>query len=357
MNKEISDRQLAILCFVSLLGFKLLGLPSLLFEDFSWGGIFVLLVFLILDLLIIICLLKIKKINNNLTFFEILQKYFPKFISYLLIFLFLMFFVFKLIYIFFEYHNYLSHSLSLELDKMTFVLMFFPVVNAIAYRGIKAFARTTEFFYVFLLFGLILILGLGVFSQEFFTLNPLENIGNFFSSIAKRSMWFGDGIFILLFIDSFELKKSTAKKVTYDVVLLSITTIIFFISYYVIYQSTSRINGYAISDVIQFSTKFGNVGKLDIFAVLVAIFMLIFQISIYFICAEKCTYKIVKNKYLSFGLLNILILTLIFGVFHNSITTSIFFVNIGKYLAWFISYIFPLLLLVLSISKSKRSKQ
>ena len=354
MMKEINDRQLAIICFVTLLGMKLLNLPSLLYGDFSFGGILILIFYLLLDLFIIFLILKIKKINEDLTFFEILNKYFTKVISYFIVGFLIVFCFLKLSYIFFEYHNYLSHSLALELDKFTFIFATFPVINAIVYRGIKAFARTTEFFYVFLLIGLSLLLLLGVFSQEFFTVSPLGNFNEFISSVGKRSMWFGDGIIVLILVENFELKKHTTKKVVLDVLLLAFTTILFYISYYVIYQTTAYMHAYALSDIIQFSTKFGNVGKLDIIAILVAIFMFIFEMSIYSICCEKFVFRFVKNKFLSFALLNVILIILIYAVFQNTTNVINFFTGYACYLSWFVSYILPIILFVLCSFTHKR---
>lgn len=357
MMKEINDRQIAIICFITLLGMKILSLPSLLYSDYSFGAVFVLLFYLLLDALIIFIILKIKKYNENMVFFDILNKYFPKFLSYLIIFILIIFCFLKLTYIFFEYHNFLSHSLALELDKFTFIFATFPVINAIVYRGIKAFARTTEFFYIFLLIGMLLILLLGIFSQELFTMVPLEDISEFFNSVGKRSMWFGDGIIVLILVDNFYLKKTTTKKVMLDVLLLAFTTMLFYISHYVIYQTTSYMHPYAISDVIQFSTKFGNVGKLDIIAILVAIFMFIFEMSIYSICCEKFLYKVSKNKYLSFAFLNTILIILIYAIFHNTTNIMNVFTNYACYLSWFVSYLFPLLLFILTLIKHNKKEK
>ena len=99
MKEMINPRQTAFFCSIMLFSSKLLILPSLLFKENGYGGIFCLAFALLFDLLILYLFIKLKEKYNNQTFKEILSAFLNKVFVKIILFILFAFFITRFIYI------------------------------------------------------------------------------------------------------------------------------------------------------------------------------------------------------------------------------------------------------------------
>ncbi len=99
MKKEISSRQLGILIFISMLGFKLTFLPASLYKYARTDGIISFFLALIIDLICFVLVFITFLRNEDVSFSAFLEKRIGMFFAKIVYFLFFIFFIFKLFFL------------------------------------------------------------------------------------------------------------------------------------------------------------------------------------------------------------------------------------------------------------------
>ena len=97
MTDQMSVRQTACLCAISLLALKLITLPSLLVQMSTSSAILVAVIMFVADLFLLYIFLKIKEKYPNLTLYELIQKIFGKIIAKIVYIILFALFILKII--------------------------------------------------------------------------------------------------------------------------------------------------------------------------------------------------------------------------------------------------------------------
>lgn len=294
MTKEITTRQLAILCSVSLFALKLVALPSLLYERCNESSIITFIISLVVEIVVLIVFVNIMCKYKDKSLYEITKQYLGGFVAKTIYVLIIIFYAVKLTMLINESVFYTNEVLDEDAKVIFFMLTFLPIIIAMSYNGLRSMSRTIEFGFPFILIGFIFCLFL---SQINFTAN---NIGPIFRSISTSvtslsnfSFWFSDFMFILIFADKVKLENKPIKKILkYVISTIILLTLLYFI-YYRLYRITAFLHKDILTDVTQYKRTIGNVGDIDIIAILVYLFIIYFQGAIYFssitICFDKIT--------------------------------------------------------------------
>lgn len=348
---QLSTKQTALICSVMLLSSKLLIFPSLMYEANNSASIFSIVLLFFIDLLVIYLAIKIKEKNNNLSIYVIFLKKIGKKLTFLIFFILFIFFLLKFIYIIQEGFTFLKQNLYNQATNLIYLICLLPVCSALVYKGLKSFGRTLEIFYLVIMAGVVFcsvawvasIYGNGL---NFFVTNGWQG---FLSATFNYSFWFGDFIFIFIFLDKIKIEPNFGKKIMKYCIFSIIVMIIFFISYFFIYQNTAFYHTSAILDIIQFSAKIGNVGKLDILVILTYMFLLYFQATAFLFASVFSIEKIIpfSSTAQPLILINLISIIAIFITNNDLNLFTIFYIDYFKYLAYFVCYIFPLILFII----------
>lgn len=347
MTNNLTSKQVALLCSVIIFSSKLLVLPSLFYEANKFGAILCLFCLFLFEIVIIIMLLKVKEKYKNLSFYEIFSQKMGAVLTKIIYIILFVFFTFKVIYILQESYVFLRQSLYTDAPIVVYLLCTVPIFTALAFKGLKAFGRTLEIFYLVILVFILFCLFSWIINVSNFSFTILSNNGvsGFFNGLLNYSFWFGDYFFLFFLIDKFKLEKSGKKYIlSYSIVSMVLLILIFF-SYFFMYQATSSIHSSAILDLIQFSSNFGTLGKFDIVPIMAIMFIIYFQMGLFLYCAKDSLVKVVPftHKAQPFIVINILLLISCFIFYNNTNSLVIFYSSHIIYLSIFVIYIIPTL--------------
>lgn len=359
MKNAINVNQTAFFCSVMLLASKLLILPSLMFKSNAYGGLITIIVMFVFELAILFLLIKIKEKYPNMSFFDLLSSFCGVILTRIIYLVLFVFFVLKMIYVSHETFNFLKLVLYENADLFVYYICLLPVINALAYKGLKSFARTLEVFYFIIIVGVIICSLMWIPSITNLSFNIFENNGwsGLLQSLFKHGFWFCDFAFLFIILDRIKLENNYGTKIMrYSIFTMAIIVFLVF-SYYFIYQSSSFFHASAIFDIMQFSTRLGGVSKLDIIPTMVMMFLLFYQMGMFLYCAKSCYKNVLntKNNVQALIFINILFILLNYFVFYNFEICIDVYSGIFSYFAILISVIIPFLfLLKLLFSKSQK---
>ncbi|MDD2445493.1 MAG: GerAB/ArcD/ProY family transporter [Clostridia bacterium] len=361
MKETLSVRQTALLCSIMIFTSKLLILPSLFFHENKYGGFLCVVVVFIIELSILYFFIKLKEKYNNISLYDLLSSYLPKLIVKIIFIALLIFFSMKLLYILQENYHFLKVKLYSGRTTVTYLFCVIPVINALAYKGLKAYGRSLEIFYYIILIGLLFCALSWFSSLTSFGFNLYVNNGitGFFNGLYKFSFWFCDFLFFIMIIDKIKIENDYGKKIMRISIFSVMLYLLILFSFYYIYQSTSFFHAGAKMDILHFSSKIGFVGKLDLFAFGTGIFLLYFQGGIYLYCAKECYNKVLnlKNDTQAIIFINVIILLLFYFVFQNMDNSIFYFKEYLSHLAFVLGYGLPLLLLYRYLFNKETSKK
>ena len=369
MNEQISVRQTACFCAISLLALKLITLPSLLVQMSTSSAIIVALIMFALDLLLLYLFLKIKEKYQELSLYELIKKVFGSIVAKIIYVILFGLFILKIVMLNNEAISYMRDIVDEDFKILVYFMTFLPVVISMVYFGLKSLARTIEFGSIFIFIGLIFCLFLSEITFTYGEMGPIfkESFSNIFNSCKDVGFWFSDFLFVIILADKIKYQKNMKKIIFGYVGVTLIILIALYIIYIRLFNVTSFLHKDAIADITQYNRNIGNSGNIDIIAILVYMFVIFFQGAIYFLSAKNIYEKIVgyENKIHAIIFITLCILALQLFVFYNLELIINFVFNYLKYfgiLVWIIIPLFCICLLIFDRGKSdelvqKKSKQ
>ena len=225
-----------------------------------------------------------------------------------------------------------------------------PVLCALTFSPLKAFARTCELFFKIMLVGLVICLILGFFFGGFEMpyISFDTTLANFFNEAVNFNFWFGDALFMLLFMENIKVDK-TFKTKTYGFLILAMVVLItFMICFFGVFPFTAYNHTYAIYEMSIFTPHIISSGGLNIFPVVTMMFFIILQAAKLFRCATKCCDEIfvAKNNKRIFTIALCAVVTVMLLIFVFPNDQSLFDFTSGWF-RWFTlasAFVLPLLL-------------
>ena len=237
MKNAINVNQTAFFCSVMLLASKLLILPSLMFKSNAYGGLITIIVMFVFELAILFLLIKIKEKYPNNTFFDLLSSFCGVILTRIIYLVLFVFFVLKMIYVSHETFNFLKLVLYENADLFVYYICLLPVINALAYKGLKSFARTLEVFYFIIIVGVIICSLMWIPSITNLSFNIFENNGwsGLLQSLFKYGFWFCDFAFLFIILDKIKLENNFGTKIMRYSLFTMLIVIFMLFSYYFVY--------------------------------------------------------------------------------------------------------------------------
>ncbi|MBR2614544.1 MAG: GerAB/ArcD/ProY family transporter [Clostridia bacterium] len=267
MKKELTVRQVCLFFIAFMPVTKLILMPSVL-SGFSEQDLWIsALLTGLLDLLTIFAILKLYK-KHNLSFFDLLKVHFGKTVKNIVLILYFFYFLIKGFPLLIEQKNYVNLTLYETAPTILAFLPFFFVVLLICITKVRTIGRLSDLFFLITVFSLLLVFILSLGSLDFGAILP---IGAFIKKVPIASYyslgWFGDGVYLLFFLGSFELGKKGIGKIVISYLISLTLVILFLIAFYLAFDSIAHRTLFAITDISKYSTVINNVGRVDYISV------------------------------------------------------------------------------------------
>ena len=358
MTNSLTGRQCALFCSVMIFASKLLVLPSLLYSSNNAGGILSVILIFLLEFIFLLFLIKIKKKNKNISFFNFFENKIGKIFTKIIIFLLFLFFLLKAIYLLQESFSFLKRSLYTESTIAIFLVCILPPVTAFAYKSLKAMGRTLEIFYVLIIALIAVCLLVCVVSSDNLSLSVITSNGfdGFLEATYRYTFWFGDLLFFMYIIDKVQFDEKTPKQLIGYTLFSFILVLGVFVVYFITFQTTSFAHPYALLDIIQFVSEYGTVGKFDIVPISAIMFIIYFQIGMMIACASSCLERVIPfgHKAQPLIVINVVLVLMSYIVFNNANNLLIFYSNYLTYFSIFISVVIPILFVIFGLTYKKK---
>ena len=359
MTKQVSSRQTGIIASLILFANKILVLPSLFYEKSQADGLFMVAILLAFELLILYLFLKVKEAYPDQSFYSIIQEKMGTFVAKAFYIILMLYFFYKIMLLFNIIYMYLKVQVYIDASYYIFIFAFLVIMNTSVLRGIRPIARGCEFFYVFIMASLVFCLLLSIANFDKLPIFFDSSLKAFFDGIFRHSFCFGDLLLLFIIMDKLEVKKKDHKRIFAYISFSVVITLLIYFMFYCIFGVTSFVHKNAVSDIMTFSYRFIDLGRLDLVAIITIMFLAFFQLSLYAYVFSECFTKVFSK--LSFTYSVVVFDILFVGVVISSLINYLVAIKIGQeficYLAILLHLILPLIVFFFAKNKQKRRKE
>ena len=299
MYKLITTNQMCAIIFILFIGNKLLILPSMLYYFAKTDAVLFIIANCILDLLLIALFVYANKKSDKTNIYTRAEIVFGKFITKLLCSIFAVYFLFKIYLVLCETENFLFTTIYTTLGAEWFILPIIAVCLFVVHKGIKNIARTTEVFSLIVFIGVFVSILISLQSVKLDGLLPLGTASgsDWLTMLVKSGMWFGNYFSLFFLTGQVKLEKNSNKKLILAGLISSVVTIVLFSVFYCIFETSSVVHYFAISDIVSFTPTLSSLTKLDWFTVMFYGFAIVMQIILYFYIIVRLVEHILEKKF------------------------------------------------------------
>ena len=355
---KMSYRQASIIIFYMLVAFKVLSLPSLMYQTCKNDGYLSVLIMMIVDAILIWASIKIIKQAKDKNIYDFVKQYTGSVIAKIIV---IGLTLVPLIHLGIKTKGlewFLVKNLYTKFEWFQFAIPVSLVTCYMIYKGIRNIGRVCEFFVWIIVVGVIIIIIKGFSSVDLtFFLPILSNgITPIFKAIYNYLAWFGLGGELLLFCGCVDFKDEKKSRVFFYSAIAIILVQLVLWSFYGAYGIMASTHNFAISDISQISNANMALDELSWLIVTVWAIAQILHIAIYgylFCRGLKLIFNI-KNDTISTLVLFVVIILWIFWGEHTVALEKLF---LHKSIVWIViiaQYAIPLVIFGLSfINKDK----
>ena len=355
---KMSYRQASIIIFYMLVAFKVLSLPSLMYQTCKNDGYLSVLIMMIVDAILIWASIKIIKQAKDKNIYDFVKQYTGSVIAKIIV---IGLTLVPLIHLGIKTKGlewFLVKNLYTKFEWFQFAIPVSLVTCYMIYKGIRNIGRVCEFFVWIIVVGVIIIIIKGFSSVDLtFFLPILSNgITPIFKAIYNYLAWFGLGGELLLFCGCVDFKDEKKSRVFFYSAIAIILVQLVLWSFYGAYGIMASTHNFAISDISQISNANMALDELSWLIVTVWAIAQILHIAIYgylFCRGLKLIFNI-KNDTISTLVLFVVIILWIFWGEHTVALEKLF---LDKSIVWIViiaQYAIPLVIFGLSfINKDK----
>lgn len=357
---QLKTRQICLFFLAFAPTIKIFTLPSILADTCKEDLWLSLTINTLLELSIIWFLLWLSK-KQNLTFIQLVKKYFGKVCCKIIIFLYFTYFLLKAFIPINEQKAFIELALYLNMTTDIYFLPFFAVAFYICLKELRVFGRLADIIWFITLFGYVILIGLSIINTDFSAILPIgaNGINKILLGSYKASNWFGDSTYLLFFIGHFKHEKNASIKIILSYIASAVMVILFAIVFYGIFTSIAFRQSFALTEISKFNTVINNVGRFDYIAIFLLLFANVFAMTLPIYFASKCFNYIISTNKKWIGATVVcsllLICTLVFAQYYASVEV-LFSKFISAYFV-LIAYVMPFILLPLALKEKKIEKR
>lgn len=360
MNKTVSTRQIIFALLISISAIKLLLLPNLLAGEVERDSYIFIFIMLIFDFLVLLALLFLMNKFKNMTFIEILDHLFGRFVARCIMFLFFLFFFIKCFTMFQTTYVYLNENLYSFFSPFLFAIPLLICVVFCVSCGLNSFSRVLEFFVPLVIVGVIVALLTGVSRADFTNIFPLLDGGILKGlNLFRFANWFGDYTILIVFFGNVKEDKKFNLKVILSCLGVIVVITLFFLVFYATYGYNVVCHTNAISDILQVLPSVSDIGSFDWILILIWDIALFLCITLNFFGAYySFRHAFFKKFPLAISIFIALLIFLVNYLLKFNVYISISFAkNYLCYFSIFVGFILPLLIFIVGLIKGGKKNE
>lgn len=299
MYKKLTTNQICAIIFILFIGNKLLILPSMLYYIGKNDAVLFIIANCILDLLLTALFIYVNSKSNNTDIYKRAEIVFGKVFTKFLCAIFVVYFLCKVYLILCETENFLFTTIYTTLGAEWFIVPIIAISLYVVSQGIKNIARTTEVFSLIIFIGIVISILISLQSVKLDGLLPIgvTQLNDWLNMFIKSSMWFGNYFVLFFLTGKIRTESNSNKKIMFACLISSIVVLVLFGVFYCIFESSSVLHYFAISDIVSFAPILSSLTKLDWFTVIFYGFAIVMQLIIYLYIVVKMIEHICEKKF------------------------------------------------------------
>ena len=357
---KMSYRQASIIIFYMLVAFKVLSLPSLMYQTCKNDGYLAVLIMMIVDAILIWASIKIIKQAKGKNIYEFVKQYTGSVIAKILV---VGLTLIPLIHLGIKTKGlewFLVKNLYTKFEWFQFAIPIALITCYMIYKGARNIGRVCEFFVWIIVVGVVIIIIKGFASVDLTFFLPILSKGviPIFKAIFDYLAWFGLGGELLLFCGCIDFKDEKKSRVFfYSAVAIILVQLVMW-SFYGAYGVMASTHNFAISDISQISNANMSLDELSWLIVTVWAIAQILHVAMYGFLFCRGLQIIFNMKNDAVATL-ILFIALILWIFWGEHTIALEKLFLHKSIVWTVlvgQYIVPIVIWILSFIKNKDKK-
>ncbi|NCB48646.1 MAG: hypothetical protein EOM55_03400 [Clostridia bacterium] len=358
MKKFISTRQLTMVLILSMIGLKVLVFPNLISQELGRDSYIFVFFMMSLDFAVLLTFLFLKSKFKDMTYNELLEYLFGKFVSKIIMFCFFAYFLNRCCAIFETNFVYLNENLYTNFNWFSFSMPILVVIVLVSLQGVNAFARTCEIFVPLIILGFIVSIIIGSVQTDFTNLLPFMEKGAL-QDVFKFDFWFGDYLIFMVFFGDLKVEKRTNLKICTGVIISILLATSVIAVFYAKFNNSVVCHSNAISDLIQASPSMSDIGSFDWILILIWDMVLFLLLSLNILGAYYTVRQILSKINPVIALLVIALIVFAIVYFNNF---DIFFaidfnLKYFKYPLLFIQYVIPALIFIVALFRRRKKDE
>lgn len=355
---KMTYRQASIIIFYMLVAFKVLSLPSLMYQTCKNDGYLAVLIMMVVDAVLLWASLKILKQAKDKNIYDFIKERAGCVAAKIFV---IALTLIPLIHLGIKTKGlewFLVKNLYTKFEWFQFAIPIALITCYMIYKGARNIGRVSEFFVWIIIFGVIVIIIKGFASVDLTFFLPVlsKGIKPIFKAIYDYLAWFGIGGELLLFAGCIDFKKEKKSRVfLYSAVAIILVQLVLW-SFYGAYGVMASTHNFAISDISQISNANMALDELSWLIVTVWAIAQILHVGIYgyLFCRGLQLIFNIKKDAIATSILFVLIIVWIFWGEHTIALEKLF---LHKSIVWIMivgQYLVPLIIFGLSYVKKKK---
>ncbi|MEG1528261.1 MAG: GerAB/ArcD/ProY family transporter [Clostridia bacterium] len=364
-TSKVTARQLMLMLILIIPGGKYLSLPAIVARELGRDSYFAFIFLFLLDLVLLtVILLAVRANTNRLNVYQILSQTLSKVVAKAIFLIFAVLFICRTSVLLVNCVDMFSSTFSVKTNWLGYILPICAVIIFCMRKGVNSFARLAEILFIFILLALLAIVVFSFKQADLNNLKPMleQGLGKVIKTSFNYSFWFSDAIFILFFMDFLPEKKVKVAPFYLAFFVGAVICIGLDILFVALFDTLSPYNGLAMSKVSQFTIPLSSLGRLDWLGLVIWLTSIYIKSIILIFCAYRCVNFVFGANELKFNwfstiitLIPIIIAPIFIDIKEE--VYAIFCIGAGKYFFWFVQYILPLFLPLLTYISNKKQKR
>lgn len=360
--KKIDASQFSVFIFIAVMALKIFLAPGLLIKYSGRDGWISMLIFVVIELVMLLTILFIVKLNPDKTLYEVLANALGKIVAKIVLTVATLLFAVKLIIMLGELKLFFNTEIlkSIDFTVCLIVLLFMLVVFAV--KGLPALGRMSQLFFPFIIGALGILFFLTAGNIELSGLTPVRfEINEILGTLNKFPLWFGDVAVLLIFIGKVKPRKKFVLKGFIGAALSSIAVMYFAVVLFETYGDYPDIidYGHNISNMVLYSSGSYMFGRFDIPIFCIWMISIFIQIILTFYAIVSLSKEIVgKGNELFWAVLWAAVMFVLCQfVFDSKSTLFELGTGIARWLCLAVEVVLPIILLIISLITGRRKNE
>ncbi len=362
MRKEIDSSQLSVFVFMAVMALKIFLAPGLLIKYSGRDGWISMLVFVAIELVVLLMILFIIKLNPDKDLYEVLKYGVGNIGAKIVLLITSLFFGIKLIIMLGELKLFFNTSILKSIDFVVCLIVLLFMLVVFSAKGLRPVGRMAQIFFPFVLIALVVLFALTFGNLDINGLNPVVfDKDEILGTLSKFPIWFGDVAVLLVFTGKVKQKKRLVLGSMISAFISSAAVMYFAIVLFATYGDYPVIidYGHTISNMVVYSSGSYLFGRFDIPIFCLWMISIFVQVIITFYAIASFMGKIIGKGSDAVWAIVVAVALFLLCQFVFKTKSSLFELGTGlpRWLCLAVEVFLPAILLVISIVEKLKEKK